>query len=170
MKKQKKRNKAYNPNKHRINSAAAFNVIQNAHDAAYDAKPLDADQIDELGIGYYAALKAVRQGKGTPDQLGTLAGAINISLVLAENGIGPEYLDLLKEAKNAIFRTIQRERATGKVVFYGPDSTKIGEALDVHDMQILVVSKNEMVAAVTEVRRRIDAGHYEVTESERLAA
>jgi hypothetical protein len=160
----KKRNKKYNPNKIKVNGVAFINVIS-------DAQPLEADQRTELGVGYYSSFASVKKGTGTPDQLGMIAGAINISIVLAESGIGSEYLDLLTVAKDSIFRTIQRANNTGKIGFYGPDMHKISEALDVHDMHVEVVSKNEMIDAVNEVRRRIKAGHYEGEVHEaRLAA
>lgn len=166
MKKQKKRNKAFNPNKHRINSAAAFQVIQKAHDAAYDASPLDAEQVDELGAGYYLAFALVKSGKGTKDNIGTLAGAINISIVLAESGVGLEYLPLLLDARDAIVRTGIRANTKCKIGFNGLDIHKVSDALNIHDMQVLVTSKTQMIEAVNEVRKRINEGNFD----ERLAA
>jgi len=159
----KKRTKKYNPNKASINSFSVFNVISNV-------KPLDKEQKSELGVGYYTAFISVKEGRGTPDNLGTIAGAINISIVLAESGVGSEYLDLLVEAKDAIFRTINRANNTGKIGFDGLAIGKISEALDIHDMHVEIVSKTEMVSAINEVRRRINAGHYEGSGNEMKAA
>ena len=162
----KKRNKKYNPNKHRISTAAGFQAIQNAQIAAYNASPLEAEQVDELGAGYYLAFALVKGGRGTKDNIGTLAGAINISIVLSESGVGLEYLPLLLDARDAIVRTGVRANKAGKIGFYGPDIHKVSEALNVHDMQVLVTSKTQMIEAINEVRRRINAGHFD----ERLAA
>lgn len=118
----------------------------------------DAQQRD-LTLLVRAALLALSRGAGGEQQVFDLASAVNVALVLCERGAGPEFEADLIKAQEALVRTIERGRHTGRWGFDGPALAALERALWVYEAQLAVVPCVEARDAVREVDRRVRQGH-----------
>ncbi|MEK6420003.1 MAG: hypothetical protein V4801_10380 [Burkholderia gladioli] len=121
--------------------------------------PMDRHQTTDLGIAYHIALDEMIHGRGTEEHWSTLACALNITLVLSE--LCPEAGDtsLANRALAGIVRSRDRARRLKTWGFDGEALADVKAALALHDEQMVVFTKGEVLAALAEVHRRIDSGH-----------
>lgn len=77
---------------------------------------------------------------------------------LCEKGVGAEYMALTKEAQEALMRAAHRGKSTGRWGFDGEGIRAVQQALELHDEQIKVASKAELLEALYALRARIDGG------------
>ena len=153
----RKPRKAYRPR--RADPFAAIARLGSAA-AAVSTAPLDADQLVDLGIGYHHALTALRTGAGGWSDANDLAMAANVALLLAEVGIGGEYLPAIRDAQDAIVALLARGQRVGRYVFDGPGLVAVTELLSVHDAQLEceACTSAVMVGVLAEIRRRMADG------------
>lgn len=130
--------------------------------ALYDAdprRPLSDDQVRDLGLNYRMAFRAMLNGGATEERWSICVCSLNIALVLAERGLGEEYIPRINEALAGAFRAKVRAGSIGSWGFDGPAIQAIKDAFDVHDEQLTLATKNETRAALHEVHRRADEGN-----------
>lgn len=120
--------------------------------------PLADDQQRDLGIAYHASLDALMRGHGTEQAWATLACAYNIALLLAEQGIMPFTLPVIKLAQQALLRTRERGQRTGKWGFDGDGLRLVMAVSVIHDEQISLATRSQIVAAIKAVRQRVEEG------------
>lgn len=118
----------------------------------------DAQQVD-LTLGVRAAVLAMRNGAGLEDHVHTLASAINVALVLCEQGAGREFQDDVIAGQLALMRTIERGKRTGQWGFDGPALAEVDQALAIYEAQLAAVPCIAARDAVREVTRRVQQGH-----------
>ncbi|MCM2543891.1 hypothetical protein ACVCII_24095 [Burkholderia glumae] len=121
---------------------------------------MDLQQTTDLGIAYHIALDEMIHGRGTEEHWSTVACALNITLVLAERvkkGV-PGWIELTNRALAGVVRSRDRARRVGAWGFDGEALADVKEALVLHDEQMAIFNKGEIMAALAEVHRRIDAG------------
>ncbi|WP_136419945.1 hypothetical protein [Herbaspirillum sp. ST 5-3] len=121
-------------------------------------RPLNDEQVAELGIGYRMAFSMVLAGQSTAENWAMIVCSLNIGLILSEWGMGIEHCDLFKAALEGASRAKYRGDKTGKYGFDGAAIQAIQDAFDVHEAQIQIATKRDLVAAVKEVHRRAEAG------------
>lgn len=120
--------------------------------------PLVDDQIRDLGIAYRISLQAMLNGRGTEQTWSTLACSLNIALLLCEYGIEAAALPTIKLAQDALLRVRERGQRTGKWAFDGEGIRIILAAVNIHDEQISRATRGQIIAALAEVRRRVEIG------------
>lgn len=121
-------------------------------------QPLTQDQRDDLGLAVHLSLERIRTGSGEARDFHTLAAAVNVSLVLCERGIGPEYLDDVIAAQDALLRMLARQRRTGRWGFDGSGYATLARAVELHEAQVGGITRDGARAAMLEVRRRAARG------------
>lgn len=119
---------------------------------------LTDDQLTDLGMAVHTCIERMRTGYGIELDWHTLAAAVNVSLVLCERGIGAEYLDDMKTAQDALLHILDRHRRTGRWAFDGSAYVALTRAVELHEAQIAVITRDGARAAMLEVRRRVDRG------------
>lgn len=129
-----------------------------AHVEHMKAHPINDLAYTELGIANHGALKSMVAGTGTEDDWNTVVCCLNTALVLCENDIGKEYEQDVVKALDGAFRAKLRADKTGKWGFDGPALNAINYAFELHDEQMKIATQMEVVAALIEVKRRVDAG------------
>ncbi|MFA6904359.1 MAG: hypothetical protein WC236_14890 [Gallionellaceae bacterium] len=118
--------------------------------------PLEDNQLRDLGIAYRASLEAMLNGKGDDQAFNTLACALNIALVLCERGIGEEFIPTIKHAQNCLINCRERAARFNNWSFTADEARTILKAFAIHDEQIPLATKKEIVFSLDEVRRRIE--------------
>lgn len=118
--------------------------------------PLENDQQASLGIAYRASLDALLSGKGDEQAWSTLACALNIALILCERGLGEEFTHTIKYAQNGLINCRERAARFNNWSFNADEARTILKAFAIHDEQIRLATKKEIVFSLDEVRRRIE--------------
>jgi len=103
------------------------------------------------------ALRALETGFGTEQAWATCACALNIALILAEQGVVPQALSAIKSALDSliIIRDIALNTEEWSV---GSHRFVLNCAFGLHDEQIEVASKGQIVFALEQVHARIESG------------
>jgi hypothetical protein len=153
----KARTKKYRPRP--IALAGGLTVVAKCHARGQDAAPLSDGQLQDLGLAYWLNLEQLASGDANEEAWSVVVTALNIGLALVEAGIGAEHEQTFNRALDGAFRAKTRSTRTGSYRLDGGALTEIKAALAVHDGQMDIASRTEVVAAMTLVRRRIDEGY-----------
>jgi len=122
-------------------------------------KPLPLEFRTLNALRYWCAFARVKTPSRTPEAYEWLCEAINIGMILCENGIGAEYLPAILAAQDAIYFAWPNAQATG---FYAMDEAGIAavaHALEVHDAQLEVAWASEIALAERTLRKRLNEGN-----------
>jgi len=110
-----------------------------------------------LMIKNHAALEAVRQGKGTREDIDILIGALNMTEALAFFKYGDEWSHGIRAAQDALLELGRRGAETGKFILRGPDLTTFNMAMDIHDAQLDACTVAELEKAIDYVAAVVSA-------------
>lgn len=141
----------------RVDRFAAFR-------AADRQQPLDNGQKLQLGVVLRAHLEALRTGKADAAAFNNLASGVNVSMVLAERGLGEDYGERIGAAQHAIVRLkINGDR--GRWLLDGPSLVALKDWLEVYEAQLEIASQQEAMDALDEVDKRVRRGQiFEVVQ------
>lgn len=120
--------------------------------------PLADDQMRDLGIAYHISLQAILRGSGTEQAWSTLACALNIALILCEQDVGAGYLPTIKIAQEALLSSRERAQKFKRWAFNGDEARVVMRAFAIHDEQIVIATRGQIVFALEEVSRRVMGG------------
>jgi hypothetical protein len=118
--------------------------------------PLSQSAENTLLLSAHAALKNMREGRGA-DGFDDLAQAINWSMCLAEVGYGFDELPSIREAQDALMRSVARFSEKGRHGIDGPGLRALAGGLAVLEAQVEAAPVSHLLQALLEVRRRLDA-------------
>lgn len=119
--------------------------------------PLDSGQKLQLGVVLRTHLEALRTGRADASAFHNLASAVNVSMVLAERGLGDTYSAQIGAAQEAMVRfKINGDR--GRWLLDGPSLAALIEWLGIYDAQLEATSQQEAMNALDEVGKRVRRG------------
>ena len=121
--------------------------------------PLDDTQLRDLGLAYLGALRGMTTGHGNEQQWSTLACSINVGMVLAELGVMPQGLQVINDGQAALLRVKAHAEKTGGWTL-GIHAFSIECAFKFHSQQLKEAFKSQIICALEEVHRRVDAGQH----------
>lgn len=130
--------------------------------AMYDndpRRPMNDDQLTDLEVAYRMAFHGMLNGQATEENWCVCVCSLNIALVLAERGLGEEFVPRINDALEGAFRAKVRAGRSGKWGFDGVAIQAIKDAFEVHEEQLKLASKREVRDALHEVHRRADEGN-----------
>lgn len=147
MNKPKKRNKKYVPkNRPVVDLLAMFGGLSGDNVA----------HLQRLQIRNHGSLAALATGEGTKDSWDMLVGAVNIHIVMCEQGIGPEFREEAIAAREALLECGKRAVRNGhRFLFKGDELKTMTAALDNHDAQLENIRAIDVERAFQEVERRL---------------
>jgi hypothetical protein len=120
---------------------------------------LSPEQTRRYLLDAHAALLRFELGQADRAAFDDLAICINWALLLAEGGYGADQQPQIKDAQAALVRADARiALGCRRWGFDGPGLTAIKEALRTFEAQIEAATTRDLLAALTEIRRRMDAG------------
>jgi hypothetical protein len=155
-----KRKKAYRPR-----PETKFGGLHIISERMVQANPLTEEEQIHVSADYYAALTAMIEGRGESGHFDSLVYAVNIARILANNGIGEEYDELVYPALCAMKRCKERWARTGKFGLDGEGVQALRAMASLHEAQLEVTTAAELKAAIAEMHRRVAAG-WEFQEKE----
>lgn len=163
MKKQKKRTKAFNPNRHRVVLNAAFKTINLAKPVTDEAKVKFNEQI-------HGAIEAITKGAGETWHFDVLASTVDVVFMMAMNMFNNAYQDEIDNARKAMFRLKDRFHKHGTLGFDGAGYNAIKELVAIHDEMMNHVTGAEVLQFMRARSNAIQGGNFYKSEHERLAA
>lgn len=129
---------------------------------------LTKEQINSVSVASYMSFDALVKHDGNETQCIDLVAAISVAIVLAERGIGIEFLGELNLALEALWRMKRRAKATGKWRFDGVGIVEMRTGLDLYTQQLAIASNHLLREALNLVRGRVtsnsiykDIEHFE---------
>lgn len=134
----------------RVDTLAAFRAAGRQH-------TLDDTQKTRLAVHLRVNLQALATGEADENAFHNLAGGVNVSMVLAERGCGIEHEETIGNAQMALVR-LRANGNRGRWLMDGPGLVSLKAWLDVYEAQLEVVSQQETLDALEEVRKRVEKG------------
>lgn len=120
--------------------------------------PPSADQQQNICLVHHISLQGLLTGHGSEQGWGTVSSALNTALILAERGIASGAVSTIQLAQDAMMRAHERAGRTGKWGLDGDGIRATQAALLTFDEQVSRATREQLTAALTEVRRRVEQG------------
>ena len=79
---------------------------------------------------------------------------------MCEKGIGDEFEGIFNLALDGMVRARTRGQASGNYRLDGDAITSVTECLHVHDQQMRLATKSEIVSSLENVKNRINSGDF----------
>lgn len=122
-------------------------------------QPFTPSEQLRLNLPPRVAYESLRTGPGEEGDFHTLAGAVNVTMVMAES-IDPLAEQTATLARDALMRVLQRHQATGRWGFNWQDLRDIPPALELYEQLLQLSTPLQMQAAMAETIRRMDSGNH----------
>lgn len=141
----------------------------------YRPKPVIADPVNYVVNGFkpvlqshalrvklinHGSLLALTRGQGTRTDWEYICAALNVAIVLAEQGVGEDYYDEIKAAMQAHAQCGKRYFKGQSFGYTGEQLNAVNLGLEVHDAQIDTVTVAQMEKAHLEVAKRIQDKNF----------
>ena len=120
--------------------------------------------LDKLRLTELAALDAMTKGMGTIADWQELTNMMNISEVMALEGIGPEALPYCKAAQEAIEQAALRYQRTMSMGLSGTGINALRDVFEYHDLQRRSIPRSVYEKMIIKTRQRIKSKAAEVVE------
>lgn len=115
-----------------------------------------ADHLQSTLLLNHTALSNIARGVGDKADWERLVGAINVALIMTEQGSAIEHVGLLAQARQALLETGMRAvRNNHRFLFTGTDLRTMNEAMEVHDLQLQTARAVDLERAAAEVEKRL---------------
>ena len=118
--------------------------------------------LDKLRLIELAALDAMTKGLGTIQDWQELTDMMNISEVMARDGVGPEALPVCQQAQEALEQAARRYETTRKMGLTGTGINALREVFEYHDLQRRSIPRSEYEKYIIKTRQRIASKAREV--------
>lgn len=120
--------------------------------------------LDKLRLTELAALDAMTKGMGTIADWQELTDMMNISEVMAMEGIGPEALPYCKQAQDALEQAALRYQRTMSMGLSGTGINALREVFEYHDLQRRSIPRSVYEKMIMKTLHRIQSKAAEVVE------
>lgn len=118
--------------------------------------------LDKLRLIELAALDAMTKGLGTIQDWQELTDMMNISEVMARDGVGPEALPVCQQAQEALEQAARRYETTRRMGLTGTGINALREVFEYHDLQRRSIPRSEYEKYIIKTRQRIKSQAKEV--------
>jgi hypothetical protein len=149
MKAKPKRNKKYDPSRW-------LRDTTNGIERRMDAMPLQENRATTIAIGHHIAFDLLLKAPNS-EAWHDVGSALNMCLVLCEQGFPLEHVESVKSAMAGLMRAMKRAETGGSLALDGEAIKEIRFALRLHDEQIENVDRAEFRKAAKEIVRRVNS-------------
>ena len=118
--------------------------------------------LDKLRLTELASIDAMTRGLGTLQDWQGLTDMMNISEVMALDGVGPEVLPHCQQAQNALEQAALRYQSTMRMGLSGTGINALRDVFEYHDLQRRSISRSEYEKYIIKTRQRIMSRAKEV--------
>jgi hypothetical protein len=157
----KKRTKKYQPK--RCFQGGGLLALLRIEARAENASPLREDQLSDLGRNYWLSFTNLTQGSASFESWENCVGSLNMGLVLAEKVFDGQGEQEIVAALDGLFKAKLRGDKTGRYRLDGDGIQSVREALTIHDQQMKLAHRREIVDSIATVKQRVADGNvYQV--------
>lgn len=142
-----------------ISTIGGIGAIDRRHKIESMRIPIDGEQLTDLGVAYRMAYQQMTDGHATEENWCTVVTSLNIALVLAERCFDGQYAAEINKALEGAFRARVRALKCGSWGLDGQAMQDIKKVFDIHEAQMEMVTKLEIIGALDEVKKRIVTGN-----------
>jgi hypothetical protein len=114
----------------------------------------------------YAALESITKGVGTIQDWRTLVDVLNLSEMMAKNGVGPEVLPICQKVQESLHKAALRYQETMQMGLDGLGIQAVRDLLEYADLQQGSVTRAEFERYVQKTRDYIKSNGNLVVEIE----
>ena len=125
---------------------------------ALGRKPMESNRQTDLALAARIAFDSVQRGTAVDADRDTLVCMVNVGMVLAGKHCGPDDLDAMLAAQDALLRADARQAQGKHWNFDGEGRIAILAALDLHEQQIAALGQAYITDALLTVREMRAAG------------
>ena len=118
--------------------------------------------LDKLRLTELASLDAMTRGLGTLQDWQELTDMMNISEVMALDGVGPEVLPHCQQAQNALEQAALRYQSTMRMGLSGTGINALRDVFEYHDLQRRSISRSDYEKYIIKTQQRIMSRAKEV--------
>jgi len=119
-------------------------LIDPTQHAIIGASITHREKLDKLRMLEYSALEAMTKGHGTVTDWRTLVDVLNLSEMMARNGIGKdEVMPICQKAQDALHKAAERYQSTMKMGLSGEGIQAIRDLIEYADLQQSSISRSE---------------------------
>lgn len=118
--------------------------------------------LDKLRLIELAALDAMTKGLGTIQDWQELTDMMNISEVMARDGVGPEAIPVCQQAQEALEQAARRYETTRRMGLTGTGINALREVFEYHDLQRRSIPRSKYEKYIIKTRQRIKSQAKEV--------
>ncbi|MGI4936308.1 MAG: hypothetical protein ACRYF5_06120 [Janthinobacterium lividum] len=129
-------------------------ISANLHDRIMLSK-LPPERQTNLVVSYHTSIDAMLDGRAEDNHFDSIVYALNVGLILAERGLGDQFLHLLEPALAAMHRVKRRHAERGKYLLDGDGLAAVKAVADLHRAQMEVATHQELCDAITEMHKRV---------------
>lgn len=122
------------------------------------------ERLDKLRTLEYAALDAITKGRGTVTDWRTLVDVLNLSEMMAKNGIGPEVLPICNKAQESLHKAAMRYQETMRMGLDGPGIQACRDLLEYADLQQSSISRSDFEKYIQKTKDYIKSNGNLVVE------
>ena len=123
------------------------------------------DKLDKLRLLEYSALEAMTKGQGTITDWRTLVDVLNLSEMMARNGIGKEeVMPICQKAQDALHQAAERYQKTLSMGLSGEGIQYIRELIQYADLQQSSISRSDFEKYIQKTRDYIKSNNDLVVE------
>jgi hypothetical protein len=141
-----------------------WNLIDPLTHAIVGASITQRDKLDKLRMLEYSALEAMTKGQGTVTDWRTLVDVLNLSEMMAKNGIGPEVLPICEKAQEGLHKAAMRYQETLNMGLDGQAIQALRELIQYADLQQSSISRSEFEKYIQKTRNYIKSNGELVVE------
>ena len=121
-----------------------YALIDSTQHAIIGASITHREKLDKLRMLEYSALEAMTKGHGTVTDWRTLVDVLNLSEMMARNGIGKdEVMPICQKAQDALHQAAERYQNTMKMGLSGEGIQAVRDLIEYADLQQSSISRSE---------------------------
>ena len=158
----KKRDKKYVPKPCHI--GGGLRALLKIEDRAIASAPMTDDQQTDLAGGYMLALTNLAIGNASEESWECVVCALNIGMALAETTFEGQYEAEFVAALDGLFRAKIRSMKIGNYRLDGEGLKAVKTAIAVHDEQLKLAQRKEVIGALRIVQQRVKEGNVYTME------
>lgn len=126
-------------------------------------QPLASSDKLRLGIINHGSMQRLVTGKADREDWQNICTLLNVCVVMAEQGIGEEFISDIKNAMLAHATCGKRLVKHGKLGYTGEELNLVNTAIEIHDQQLALATVQQMELAHKEVYKRLLNKHIYVS-------
>jgi len=140
-------------------------LIDPTQHAIIGASITHREKLDKLRMLEYSALEAMTKGHGTVTDWRTLVDVLNLSEMMARNGIGKdEVMPICQKAQDALHQAAERYQSTLKMGLSGEGIQAIRDLIEYADLQQSSISRSEFERYIQKTKDYIKSNGNLVVE------